>query len=366
MFLRDLIAQARSVLPLFDSTFTDNSPITSVTKSGDDVTVTSVAHGLSVSDQVLISGVKTEVTITDITTVDGIATVTTATDHDLTFGFTLTAQIISPEPLYDGVFTILSVPNHTTFNFAVTGTPAPSTGTLLTFHNIGFNGVQTVSAVVDTDNFEYILENDNLTNGAGPNMLLMKAPRISGAGTILRAINSYTKLQSPKIWGIFVFQGMTTSDDETIKNDSKNERTQFEDFKLRLINDFTFYVFIPTKDEMSGRSAIDTAQALAKPIYKTLAGYIVENGFTTNQQTIVMPSGHGIEEYEAPFLIYGFDFQVTEFLLNKGCVSDSNEFMDNTGDILPDMNTVSFRRFNSNFENEFQENIKDDEFDIGQ
>jgi len=58
MFLSDLIAQARSVLPLFTDKFTTNVSATTISKTGDDVTVASVAHGLSVSDKFLEDGTR--------------------------------------------------------------------------------------------------------------------------------------------------------------------------------------------------------------------------------------------------------------------------------------------------------------------
>jgi len=374
MKLSDLILRTSSVLPLFDPRFTDNIVITAVSKTGDDVTVTAPGHQLKVGKKIIISGVKTDIPLTDITTTNGIATAKSTVDHDLSLGFPVNAQIASGESAYNGVFKIEDVPpfdpelplgpGFFSFTFKVVGTPPPSTGTLSTFHTLGFNGVQTVTEIVDDNNFKYQLQNDRLTTGSGPNMLLMKNPRISGAATLDRAIDSYTRQNDGEIWGFFIFGGMDTSSDRTVDNDSKNEKIKAADFKLRLINDVTLFLFIPTHTDLSGRSAIDTAQELAKPIYKTLAGYIVDTEFTTEQQTMLMPSAHFLEDYQKAFLIYAFDFQVTQFMLAQGSDPDPDEFMADTGDIISDVNTRALRTFEAIVHNTFEEIVKDDVFEV--
>jgi hypothetical protein len=145
-------------------------------------------------------------------------------------------QIISDESQYSGTKDLLNVFSSTLFSIKITGTPGDSTGTLRTFHNAGFNGVVTVDSVAD-----------RLSSGSGDDMLVMASPRISGAATLDRAIAAYTKMEASELWGFFVFQGMDVSDDRTTNNDSKAERLPQEDFKLRLVNDFTFYVFVHKK-----------------------------------------------------------------------------------------------------------------------
>ena len=365
MLLKDLISQTRSVLPLFTEDFTENISISSITKVSDTVTVVATSHGLSVSDQVLISGVKTEVTITSIIAVDDIATATCSTDHDLTLGYTLNVVVASPESVFAGTFQLLSVPDKFTFTYQFTGVPAgSSTGTLETFHNRGFNGPQTVTAVVDTDTFEYTLVNDSISAGTGSNMLVMKLPRITGAATLDRAIENYTRQNTDVIWGYFILDDAVTSDDRQINNDSKNERQIGEDFKLRLIQDAHFYIFIPDQDRKTGRESMDFAQALAAPLYKALAGFLVPNSFTTSQQTLLMPASHGLEDYQTPFLTYRYTFQTTEFMLREGVNSDVTSFMANSGDMLPRFLTRAFREFEWKITNDFDEVIKDDKFEI--
>lgn len=364
MFLYDLIAHTKANLPLFSEKFSDNSAISAISKTGDDVSVEATAHNLSVGDIVMISGVKTSVEITNITTSGGIATATCATNHDLTGGYTLEAEIASPESAYDGRFTIASVPDIKTFTFQVSGSPSDSTGTLTTFQNYGFNGAQEVTDIIDEDNFKYNLSNDSLLAGTGTNMLLMKDIRISGAATTDRALTSYTKEETDKLWGFFVLDPIAISEDRTGDSDAANERQPGEDFKLRIIDNVSFYVFIPTHDEISGRAAMDLAQELAKPIYKVLAGYIPESVFVSEPQTLLMPIGHSLLDYDGAFIIYRYQFQTTEFMLSQGESEYPEEFMANTGDTLPNFRTTGFKLFEAQLKNTYNEIVKDDNFEV--
>ena len=364
MFLSDLVNQTKSFLPLFTELFTDNVSINSISKSGDDVTVSATAHGLILGQEMVISGVKTEIVITTISTTGGIATASCATDHDLTLGFTLTAEIISAESAYNGRFNLLAAPDSKTFTFKVSGTPPDSSGTLRNFHNLGFNGAQIVTEVVNVDTFKYVLENDSLLAGNGDNMLVMKEPRIARAADLERADDSYTKKKTNELWGFFVLEPSPTSNDRTINNDSNNERQPTDEFKLRIIDNATLYVFIPTQKDLTGGIAMDQAQALLRPIYKTLAGYIPQKVFSPPQQTLLMPDGHEVTGYNAAFFIYEYRFQTTTFMSAQGCADDPAEFMANSGDTFPSVNTSGFKLFNWKAKNDKLEIVKDDNYEV--
>ena len=342
--------------------------ISGANESGYNVTVQIVSTGLDTFVYFIASTPTSPATGTILGNVIDVAIATCSEDHDLSEGFQKNVEIESPSSDYAGTRKLLSVPNSTAlvFTFEISGSPTDSTGILLTFHNLGFNGVQQVSSIISSTVFEYVLEDDRLTVGSGPNMLAMIAPRIFGSGSLLRAEQSYTSVSKGHLCAYFVFQGMVTSADPEGKNDSNNERTKQEDYKLRLINDVTMYVFIPTQDEISGADAVDLAQTLARPIYKALAAYTTENVFTTNQQTILMPASHGIINTEevTPYLIYAYDFQGTEFLETSGSTGNPDDFMSDSGDTLPNFGTRAFRKFESKFSNEFGEIVKDDKFDV--
>jgi len=444
MLLKDIIDHTQSVLPLFTDKFTTNISITSVSKSGNDVSVAATAHGLSVSDQVLISNVRTDIVLTDIRNFISITTLTlsgttaTATsaghtletmdiittsgsdqgeyngrfsikkisddqfsyqiagapvtpatgaiigtlnniaiakstvDHDITPGYITKVTITSAEAAFNGTFDLVNTPTpvQTTFRFKITATPAaPSTGTLHTFHNLGFNGVQTVTSIIDANNFEFQITDSRLTTGSGGGMLLMKKPRISGAADLDTLIESYTKIDANgnplnPLFGFFIFNGIDVSKDRNLDNDATIEIQTADDYKIRLINNFSFIVFVPTKNEISGREAVDLCQELSKPIYKTLVGFLPPNEFVSPQSVVVAPISQNILDYNRAYLVYEYAFQVTEFISSSANPGNVNEFLGNTGDVLASFDTRAFRKFNSQIVNEFDTIIKNDEYYI--
>ena len=370
MRLADLVNHAHSVLPLFTDKFSDRVSITGVSKSSDTVTVTADKHGLSVGDQVVISNVRTDVPITSITFVDDIATATTTVDHDLVPGPGAIEKVVisSDEPAFNGTFDLIDTPSPVinTFRFKITQTPAgSSTGTLHTFHNEGFNGVREVSAIVDSDNFEYELESDRLVGGSGDDMYLTKGFRISSAADADTAIDSYTKKDTDKLCGFFVFNGVDISKDRKLDNDASIEiRVSEQEYKIRMINNISLLVFVPTRGQISGAEAVDTCLELARPIYKTLVGYLPSTEFVSAQEVVLAPISQNILEYNRAFLVYEYTFQETEFLSSNRCPDNVNEFMGTSGDTLPTFKLRAFRRINSQYINEFDTIVKDDEYDI--
>lgn len=441
MLLSDLITHTQSVLPLFTDKFTTNKTITTISKSGDDVTVTVAGHGLSVNDKVIISNVKTDVALSSITNdltvssitrsgnvatvttsgnhylnnndqvimagadqtdyngtfkvtvktattftylvdsgattpatgtitakVNNIATATASSDHDLTEKYSKKVALTSTESSYNGTFEISDIIDKTIFRFKMTGTATASTGTLSTFHSQGFNGVQTVTEVVDTNNFKYVLDNDGISAGSGSTMKMMTRPRITGAATLQRAIDSYTKKNESELWAFWTFdQGTDADNNRNVNNDSINERIKGSDMKTRMINNPTLYLFIPThKTDLSGRAAIDEARQLSVPLYKTLVDYVPEQVYVSEIQTVLMPTGHEPVDFdEIPaYLVYRFRFQATEFLSNASSEQDPTEFMSGTGDGVGVLNNRAFRLFNFKIDNSQNVIIKNDEFDI--
>ena len=377
---------------------TDIPTISSVTSSKTIATVTTATnHYLKIGDKVQMSGAdQTEynllgsvLAVTDLTfsyrvyvtpvtpatgtitgTTPDIATATCDADHDLTEGFQNRVEVTSAESVFDGTKVLRDVPTSLVFRYDITGTASDSTGTLLTFHSADFNGVVTVASVVDSDTFTYSLSIDRLSSGSGDNMQVLKTPRITGTSDILRAIDLYTRMSTDEIWGFFVFDGMTTSADRNTNNDSVVELTVQDEVKIRLIHNFTFYLFIPSQSSLAMRDSIDKALNLAKPIYKTLVGYKPDSVFVSAQEPVVVPISHGPVDVDSPelgpsTLIYGFDFQVQEFLVNQqACVTDVDEFLGNVGDVLTGQSTRAFRKLTWENVNDQNVIIKSDEIII--
>lgn len=367
MNLSELVAHVQSILPLYNNSLSVSKSITDLTKSGNDVTVSCIQHGLSVGDNVLLSGVKTVVQITDITTVNGVATATCATDHDLSYPYINKVNMSSTISEYNGDKRITSVPSSTTFTFNVTGSPAQGTGTLHTFHSIGFNGWHEITAVLDANKFQFTFNNDRLTAGSGSDMKLVTGLQISAVATLERAIKLYTdkKINTPFLF--VVPEGSDASADRNTQNDANSETTSTEQFYLKLVNNFSFYLFVPTVNELTGSKAIDLAFNILPSLYKTVAGYRPSTFFQNTSNTLMVPLGHGAISYNDAYLVYSYSFETTETILSTQTANysqDTSQFMYNSGDTYTNAETVAFRSFENTFENKGSKNVKENNFNL--
>jgi hypothetical protein len=268
---------------------------------------------------------------------------------------------------YNGDKRITSVPSSTTFTFNVTGTPAQGTGTLHTFHSIGFNGWHEITAVLDANKFQFTFNNDRLTAGSGSDMKLVTGLQISAVATLERAIKLYTdkKINTPFLF--IVPEGSDASADRNTQNDANSETTSTEQFYLKLVNNFSFYLFIPTVNELTGSKAIDLAFNILPSLYKTVAGYRPSTFFQNTSNTLMVPLGHGAISYNDAYLVYSYSFETTETILSTqtaNYVQDTSQFMYNSGDTYTNTETVAFRSFENAFQNDNCENVKDNNFNL--
>jgi len=91
---KDFILQLSAKLPQLVDDFTTSFSVSSLTRSGITVTVTTAtAHGLAIGKSVNIVGAQTPITISSITRVGIVATMVTATDHDITKDVPKTVEI---------------------------------------------------------------------------------------------------------------------------------------------------------------------------------------------------------------------------------------------------------------------------------
>tara|TARA_B100000497_G_C7687141_1_gene416694 strand:- start:397 stop:1503 length:1107 start_codon:yes stop_codon:yes gene_type:complete len=367
MNLSELVNHVQTILPLYTSTLSVSKPITVLSKSGNDVTASCIQHGLNVGQDVFLSGIKTDIAITDITTVNGISTATCATDHDLSYPYINKVKISSPESAYSGDKNITSVPSATTFTFNSTGDPAQSTGTLHTFHSIGFNGWHKVSYIVDANRFQVVLNNDRLVAGSGQDMKLVTSLTISACATIERAIKLYTDKQMTSPFLFIIPDGSDASASRNTQSDANSETTSTDQFYLKLVNNFSIYLIIPTVNDITGTQGIDQAFDLLPALYKTIAGYRPSTFFANSSNTLMVPLGHGVTSYNDAYVVYSYTFETTETILSTqtaGYSQDTDAFMYNSGDTYTNADTVAFRSFDSTFKNNALQNAKQNNFDL--
>lgn len=363
MRAEQIIAQLMTVIPAFTELFTDNVGISTITVSGSDaIVVTSAVHGLSSGKPVNIQGVSSPVTVATLTQVGGIATCTTVENHDLTYN-PLESQEFRPsvtiqganEGDYNGTFLVDSVPNRKEFTFSIEIlAPGTATGSILAFDGKerGYNGYKPTITVVDTTTFSYPLDPGNLpfNDGYGAEMQVHSGFRLSGGSDIDRISLAYTEQGPDKLWGFVVLEDFNVSKDRHILNDAGDTYAAGVDFRQRLIQPFTFYVFVPTSAEITARNARDLMQDIYLPLCKSLLRVRFDEDFAEQQIFGVTTSGHGFFGYVEAYYIHRFSFE-NVFDLTYGDTVDpaqSVAFRDIEGKLMdkeanPDTEAAEFK-----------------------
>lgn len=128
----DIVAQLCTLLPQLTDKFTDEIPVSSVVRSGTEMTVRCNAkHGLKVGQAFAIIGSDVPIAITSLTKVGSLATLVTTTDHDLTRSTSSIGAVVgtlnvritgATEAQFNGTFPIVSVVNRRTIIFTVPDT----------------------------------------------------------------------------------------------------------------------------------------------------------------------------------------------------------------------------------------------------
>ncbi len=198
----DIANQLKSLLPSLTNDFTDQISITSLTRSGTTVTaVTDTVHGLADEADTTIAGAKEPINITSLTRDGSTVTAICDVNHKLPDPdklrkddpFFVEIANSSPDD-YNGTFKLTGTPGSTTFEYAITATPAsPATtaGDLLLTDTFLYNGFKSIT-LIDTTSFSYEIENDNLQSPAQGTIVLHKNPRIDWAASLDNTVDDYT------------------------------------------------------------------------------------------------------------------------------------------------------------------------------
>jgi hypothetical protein len=336
MKLQPIINQLAVYLPFATTRFTDQLTIIGASQTGTTVTIeTSIDHNLTVGDTIVVTDIVIKIPIISITlnSSDNTITVRTSLDHGLTDSFdfssnqpktskfTPTVTLIDvSESEYNGTFNIINVPNRNVFVAQLVNVPVspPSNdGYSLRYSFSDYNGVKVVSNIISSAEFEYTvnLSSDTETTNSG---LIHTSPRISGAIDLTRAEESYTKQVSGKYW-LFVSQGSSVaSKNREFLNDSVDMWGSGIDYRQRVLETINVFIFVPTSDQLSGRSGIDSLEDIKLALFKSLIRFrppsIYNSGSSfaltyNSSQTIVYNTAYIIQQYsfDAAFDITYYD-----------------------------------------------------------
>jgi hypothetical protein len=319
----DVIQQLQAELPKVTNLFSNEFSITSLTRSGSTVTaVTSVPHGLADDQEVLITGARELNPITSLIRVGAVASATTQNAHDLTEP---SAQQIRENNLldfnkadvsgadqadYNGNFPITSAVNRKSFTYLVSGSPgSPATGSPVLEQDAGYNGRFPVT-VLDTTTFTYQITTTPISPAGGT--IIGRSPvRAAGSVDLRRAVKSYTKQTQNKLWAFVVLGDVTTSRNRAILSDAVSEQSKADEYRNRLIEPFSVFIFIPGVDSLSGRPIRDDVEDIRGYIYKSLLGVVFPTGLVCETWSQTTPTGdrYVSEDSTDAYYIHEFSFQ---------------------------------------------------------
>lgn len=302
------------VLPRHTDKFSEYFTPTSMVLSGTTVTVTKTAHGLTDGQLVSITEADFINPITNIDDTGDYPLFTATGDTDLTQGYNTAVRLSSASsPSIDGDYTLQSVVDRTNFEL----NSFPNTGlTDVVLHEdreLGVNGLYNITKI-DADSFSY-----EITQGVGTTLSIDATSakihnevRITGGSDIDRVLKTYETQLVDKLWGFVVLDNTLTSKDSQITTDAQMEQKNQNFWRCFYLSPFSFYVFIPTNNKLTGRFARDEAEDLRPYLFKSLLNATFDTGFTLGEaENFVAPLGDGRYEYKETYYIHQFQFQQT-------------------------------------------------------
>lgn len=311
-----IINQLAIALPNFSDKFTTNFDITSLTRSSTTVTATtSVAHGLVVGKQVNIVGAKTPITITSLTRAGAIGTLVTGADHDMTEIFSTSVELSGAvEAEFNGTFTILTVPNRRTITFTMADSgPTTATGSPLLLNGTSYlqqyNGLKEITAVPSTTTFDYEVTDATLFTPAAGTIKAKTDPRITGAVSVERIVESYTKKEVDEYWAFVVLGDVFASKSRKIESDATDNQQRGNEFRQQTIQPFSIIVVAPVKQEIAARAVRDDMEVIFRPICRSVLFKAYDSQLFVGAQNPSQFVDHGFLAYNTAVYIHGFNFE---------------------------------------------------------
>lgn len=315
MQAQDVITQLYTCMPRFNSNFSVLLSDFSIGVAGTTVTVTTTSpHGLTTGNAVVAANMptKTEIATFDLDDLNDILTITTVTNHDLTEEFFDTVEIVdSTNANLNGTFELLTVPNRRTFTVRFTGTDISSPGTANLLENRSFgsiNGTYQIT-VVDTTNFTYEIPFASSDTEADKGTI-STGIRISGGSDIERITENYTlQTQNEDLWGFVVTESSISNKDRNVTNDATLNQGGLNDWNVLYLETFTFYVFVPTDNDITGRRAKDLCDKIKPDIYNCVLGVEFPSGFSSDNVSPIYPLGDEFFGYFGAYYIHSYRFE---------------------------------------------------------
>jgi hypothetical protein len=314
MKIEPVILWLQQNLPLYTSLFSDTVSVTSLENNSGIVTATtSSAHNFVNGQLINIGGAFVPNNLVSLTRVNNIGYGTTQTNHDLTQGWQPNITISGADQAeYNGTFPLLTVPNRRNFSFQLPddSAPTPATGTpqLIEFRPAGYNGYFPI-VVISPTQFSYEAPVGNELNATG-SIVASSNTRISGAASIERAIDAYTKQGIDRMWMIVVSGPTRANNDRNTKSDATAQFSKTDQYWQRLIESLSVYVICSTTSGITARRERDLVEdEVMYSLLEVMCGTKFTNNFPVNKWARMVFVGHDIFEYNSSYYIHKFDFE---------------------------------------------------------
>lgn len=311
----DIVAHLAANLPTFVDDFTSSVSIVSLSCAGTTVTAeTSAAHGLSAGKAVNVVGAKTPLACS-VTRSGIVGTLITVLTHDITESTGGTVEIAgATEAEFNGTFTILNVIDRNTITFQIADAGALiATGSPVLLNGAGplrsYNGLKQVVSAPDATHFTYTVA-AALPSPAQGSPVAKTSPRISAMADYASVVNAYTKQAAGNYWMFVVLGDSIASKNRAIDADSTDNLQSGHYYNQRIIQSVTFYVVIPTANEIAARNARDKCEELLRPICRSVLGYRFPSLLEATNNPLMLVS-HGIQDYPGPVYIHQYTFEAT-------------------------------------------------------
>jgi hypothetical protein len=326
--LLDVVNQLRLILPKYTDRFSGTLNVSSITASGETVTVvTTGAHGLVTGQLVTVNDVTTQTPI-DGYSKDGLVfTFTTGADHDLTYGWsdhTTVSLTGFTDVAWNSNFTLVDVPNRRSFKVQSTNSDPVLNGSekLLEIRIDGPNGAYSIT-VINTTTFT--LTAAGVADGSYTGGKLSPSARVAGTVDIERAIEQYTEQGVTDLWGFVAMHDGEVSKDRSTNSDAVATPTTGTAMRLRLIDGFTFFIVVNTSEDIAAQTAVDICRhELLTPILKSVYGARFTTGLSglTDFRTIL--TGHAFVSYNQAVYVHAYTFEMSMDITESDAVEPAD------------------------------------------
>lgn len=336
MKLSDLVRHAQKKLPKYTGYFSNSLKVVSLKAVGNTCTVvTEEPHNLKERDLFTLEGAKVSNKIKSLTQSRGIGTLITEKPHEITRnsplreGDSTHINIYNAnEAEYNGKFLIMDIPNENVIEFSIdANAPMVATGQPEIKEDVyaNYNGRQLVSTVIDENTFTFVLPYMPAIDEATGDIYIKNGIRISGDFNVHNAIKAYEEQAQNELWGFVVLDGANVSKSRVNGTDAISEFVKGADLNMELVQDVSFFVFIPTSDDYCWIDQVDICQSLRTAVLKTFHKARFESGVSDEDCYLSYIGDNPVDTDGTAYTIYQYKFQTTLNIYNEDGVEKDFE-----------------------------------------